>query len=50
LMMVGIAPHVKSIIHKYEAQIKRGNIFKENWFYALVWLALLVWGAIELLA
>ena len=48
LLMVGMAPHVEDLIKKYEGQIKRGNIWKENWLYTLLWLVLLAWGVKEL--
>jgi len=50
LLLVGLAGYVEDIITKYDAQIKRGNLWKENWLYALLWIALLVWGAKELFA
>ncbi|MFH1365314.1 MAG: hypothetical protein ABIH28_01905 [archaeon] len=48
LLGIGLAPHVKILLKKYEEQIKRGKILKENWLYALAWLALMLWGAKEL--
>ncbi len=49
LLVFGIAPEVEFILKKYEAQIKQGKLWKRYWFYALIWLILLVWGAYELL-
>jgi hypothetical protein len=48
LVVIGLAPHLGSVIKKYEAQIKRGSLWKENWLYTLLWIILLVWGVIEL--
>ena len=48
LLLVGIAPSADSLIKKYQAQIKRGKLWKENWLYTLLWIALLVWGVKEL--
>jgi hypothetical protein len=49
LLVFGIAPEVGFIFKKYEAQIKQGKLWKQYWFYALIWLILLMWGAYELL-
>ena len=48
LIMVGLAKEVKPLIKKYEAMIKKGNLWKEYWFYSLLWVLLLVWGIKEL--
>jgi hypothetical protein len=48
ILMVGLAPHVGDLIKKYERQAKSGSIFKDNWLYTLIWIALLVWGVKEL--
>jgi len=48
LLVVGLAQHTDDLVKKYQAQIKRGNLWKENWLYALLWIIILVWGAKEL--
>jgi hypothetical protein len=48
LFMIGLSEDVKPFIKKYEAQIKAGKMWKKHWFYTLIWLALLVWGALVL--
>jgi hypothetical protein len=45
---IGLAGDIGPFIKKYEAQIKAGNIWKKHWFYTLIWIALLVWGALVL--
>ncbi|GBE19773.1 hypothetical protein BMS3Abin17_00501 [archaeon BMS3Abin17] len=49
LMAVGFAPHVESLVNEYNKQIKKGSLFKDNWLYLLIWIALLLWGAKEIL-
>ena len=48
LIVVGLAPNIGSIMNRYKAQIKSGKLWKTHWFYALLWLALIVWGALVL--
>ena len=48
MSLVGIAPHVGDLMSKYEGQIERGKLWKENWLYSLLWIALLGWGVKEL--
>jgi len=48
LVVLGLASEVEFIVKKYEAQIKNGSLWKKHWFYVLVWLVLLIWGAYEL--
>lgn len=48
LIMVGLAKEVKPLIKKYEAMVKKGNLWKEYWFYSLIWILLLLWGIKEL--
>ena len=48
LIMFGVAPHVSTLITKYKAQISKGTLWKKNWLYTLIWLALLAWGCKEL--
>lgn len=48
IIMIGLAPEVPYFIKKYQAMIKQGRLWKEYWLYALVWIALLAWGASEL--
>jgi len=49
LVVFGLASEMEFFVKKYEAQIKKGKLWKDYWFYALIWLVLLVWGAYELL-
>jgi hypothetical protein len=49
LLIVGLASEVPYFIKKYEAQIKRGNLWRDYWFYTLIWIVLLVWALKELL-
>ena len=48
LLVIGLAGHVSDLIKKYEGQIRRGKLWKENWFYSLIWIALMVWGVLVL--
>jgi len=48
LMMFALAPYIQPLIKRYQAQIKKGSIWKENWLYTLIWVILLVWGLLEL--
>ncbi len=48
LIIIGLASHVDYLTKRYEAQIKKGNLWKENWFYALLWIVLMLWGLKEL--
>lgn len=48
LLVMGIAPIMGNLIKKYEAMIKRGNIWKDSWLYTLIWIALMAWGVKEL--
>ena len=48
LIMIGLAKEIGPLMKKYEAMIKKGNLWKEYWFYILIWVILLAWGAWEL--
>ena len=48
LVLIGLAKEVGPLIKKYESMIKKGNLWKENWFYTLIWIILLIWGIKEL--
>ena len=48
LFLVGLAEDAGAFIKKYQAQIKAGKLWKNYWFYTLLWIALLVWGALVL--
>ncbi|MBU2616929.1 MAG: hypothetical protein KKB79_03045 [Nanoarchaeota archaeon] len=48
LFVIGLASEVSYFIKKYEAMIKKGNLWREYWLYTLVWVVLIVWGAYEL--
>ncbi|MFH1425549.1 MAG: hypothetical protein ABIG28_02345 [archaeon] len=48
LTIIGLAPEVKPIMKKYEAQLKKGTLWKKYWFYAIIWLILIIWATKEL--
>lgn len=48
LVLIGLAAEVEPLIKKYEALIKKGKLWKEYWFYALIWILLMVWALVEL--
>ena len=48
LMAVGLASHIDNLMQKYDKQVKKGNLFKDNWLYIIIWIALLTWAAKEL--
>jgi|TARA_B100000315_G_C14577583_1_gene588697 uncharacterized YccA/Bax inhibitor family protein len=48
LVLIGIAKDVPALMKKYEGMVKKGNLWKEYWLYALIWIVLLIWGAKEL--
>ncbi len=48
MFMIGLAGDIGPFIKKYDAQIKAGKLWKKHWFYTLIWIALLVWGALVL--
>ena len=48
LIMIGLAKEVGPLLKKYDAMVRKGNLWKEYWFYALIWVVLLVWGVKEL--
>jgi len=48
LFLIGLSGHVDELIRRYEREIKKGKLWKENWFYTLIWIALLVWGVLVL--
>ena len=48
LFVVGLSEDAGTFIKKYQAQIKAGKLWKKFWFYTLLWIALLVWGALVL--
>jgi hypothetical protein len=47
-IVLGLASEVKPLIAKYKARIKKGKLWKEHWFYTLLWVALMAWGVKEL--
>jgi len=51
LLAVGLAAHAKDLIKTYEGQIKKRTFWSKDgtWFYALLWLVLIVWGIKEIL-
>ncbi|MBU0467309.1 MAG: hypothetical protein KJ718_05135 [Nanoarchaeota archaeon] len=49
LVMVGLAPEIGHFVKKYEAQIKKGTLWKQYWLYTLIWIVLVLWAAKELL-
>jgi len=46
--MIGLAGHVSDFVRRYEREIKAGKFWKKNWFYTLLWVALLTWGSLVL--
>jgi len=48
LMMFALAKDLEWFISKFKARIKKGTIWKQYWFYTLIWLVLLAWGVKEL--
>ncbi len=47
LMAVGIGMYAKEVIGMATKMLKKG-ILKRAWFYTLLWVALIAWGAYEL--
>ncbi len=50
LIMIGLAEEIDYFLKKYEALIKKGTMWKDYWFYTLLWIILMAWGAWELFA
>lgn len=48
LMVFGMAKEVGPLMKHFEAMVKKGNLWKEYWFYTLIWVILLAWGVKEL--
>ena len=48
LMMLALAKDLDWFVSKFKARIKKGTIWKQYWFYTLIWLVLLAWGVKEL--
>ena len=48
LIMIGLVKEVQPLMEKYEAMVKKGNLWKEYWLYTLIWVLLLAWGIKEL--
>ena len=48
LILFGLVLDMNMITKKYKAQISKGTLWKKNWFYTLIWLAVLAWGFKEL--
>lgn len=47
LMAVGIGIYANEVISMAIKMLKKG-LMKRAWFYTLIWIALIVWGAYEL--
>ena len=47
LMAVGIGMYAKEVVGMATRMLKKG-ILKRAWFYTLLWVALIAWGAYEL--
>ena len=47
LMLSGLAPYITQLIPWVEKQDLR-KIMKDTWLYSLVWIGLIIWGAVEL--
>lgn len=51
LLSISLGDHVKEMIKYYEKKVKTKTLWTGGkWLSSLIWLALLVWGAIELFA
>ena len=50
LLMIALADEVEPLIKKYQAMIKKGDLWKNYWLYTLLWIVLMVWGLNELFA
>ena len=48
MFVIGLAGDIGPFLKKYDAQIKAGKMWQKHWFYTLLWIALLVWGALVL--
>lgn len=48
LMMIAMADEVGYFLKKYQAMIKKGNLWKNYWLYTLVWIVLMIMGLNEL--
>ena len=48
LVLFGMAKEVGPLMKHFEAMVKKGNLWKEYWFYTLIWVILLAWGVKEL--
>lgn len=49
LVVVGVAPYARPLFGWLETQSLQAML-REQWLYIVVWLLLLVWGAVEILA
>jgi|TARA_Y100000034_G_scaffold74012_1_gene88961 hypothetical protein len=50
LFMIGLVEEIDYFLKKYEELIKKGTMWKDYWFYTLLWIILMVWGAWKLFA
>lgn len=48
LIMIALAGEVDYLLKKYQAMIKKGDLWKNYWLYTLLWLVLMFWGLKEL--
>ena len=48
LFVFGLSGDVKHLLKRYEDEVKKGIMWKKYWFYTLLWVALIVWGVLEL--
>jgi len=48
LMAVGLAGEIPALMKKYESRMKSGGLWKQYWFYVLLWIILMLWGVKEL--
>ena len=49
LLMVGMAPHAARLFEWVESQSLPAMI-RQQWLYIVVWMLLLAWGAVEIIA
>ena len=49
LFAIGLSSEIPTLLKRYETQIKKGSIWKDYWFYLLIWIILIFWVLTELI-
>lgn len=49
MVIFGIIPYADTLVMKYREQVKRGNVFRDNWLYVLIWIIILIFAVGELI-